>query len=70
MRAATGDIISDAAAFSVVIVTGHELDDLAKWTTQFLVLRDGAISTSITTAGQSHESIRAKLDAALKGVQA
>jgi len=70
MRAAAGDIISDAAAFSVVIVTGHELDDLAKWTTQFLVLRDGAISASITTAGQSHEAIRSKLDAALKGVQA
>jgi ABC-2 type transport system ATP-binding protein len=70
MRAAAGGIISDAAAFSAVIVTGHELDDLAKWTTRFLVLRDGTISSTLTTAGQPPDAIRARLDAAMKGVQA
>ena len=56
-----------AAAFSAVIATGHELDDLAKWTTRFLVLKDGEISSTITAVGAPPEAVRAKLDAALRG---
>lgn len=67
MRGAAGAILSDAAAFSSVIVTGHELDDLAKWSTRFLVLRDGVISASVSTAGVEPAVLHARLDAALKG---
>lgn len=67
MRAGMGEIVSAAAAFSAVVVTGHELDDLAKWTTRFLVLKDGEISSTITAVGAPSEAVRAKLDAALRG---
>ncbi len=67
MREASGAILSDAAAFSSVIVTGHELDDLANWATRFLVLRDGVITSSIPAAGVDRQSLRGRVDAALKG---
>ena len=67
MRAATGSLLSSAVAFSSVIVTGHELEDLAKWTTRFLVLNDGVLSASIEAAGQDLPVLRERLDAAMKG---
>ena len=67
MRRAAGDILSSAAAFSSVIVTGHELNDFAKWSTRFLVLRDGAISTVIDTAGVNPDDLRVRLDDLLLG---
>ena len=67
MRDAAGSVLSSAAAFSAVIATGHELDDLAKWTTRFLVLRDGAIASSVSAAGVDRTALRQRLDAALKG---
>lgn len=70
MRADMGEIVSEAAAFSAVVVTGHELDDLAKWANRFLVLKDGVISASIDAVGAAAESVRTKLDAALRGVSA
>ena len=67
MRACMGEIVSEAAAFSAVIATGHELDDLARWATRFLVLRDGVISSAVPAAGVDRAVLRARLDAALKG---
>ena len=67
MRASSGEIVSNVAAFASVIVTGHEIADLAKWTTRFLVLRDGVISQSVETAGQAIPDVVGKVDAALKG---
>ena len=67
MRAATGSLLSSAVAFSSVIVTGHELEDLAKWTTRFLVLHDGVLSSSIEAAGQDLPALRERLDAAMEG---
>ena len=67
MRAATGSLLSSAVAFSSVIVTGHELEDLAKWTTRFLVLHDGVLSVSIEAAGQDLPVLRERLDAAMGG---
>ncbi len=67
MRRTAGDILSNAAAFSSVIVTGHELDDFAKWTTRFLVLRGGVVSATVETAGLESPELRARLDAALEG---
>ena len=67
MRAATGSLLSSAVAFSSVIVTGHELEDLARWTTRFLVLHDGVLSASIEAAGQDLPVLRERLDAAMEG---
>ena len=67
MRAAAGSILSTAAAFSSVIVTGHEIEDFAKWTTRFLVLKDGIISSAIDTAGVAPDVLRTRVDAALAG---
>ena len=68
LRKTAGDILSGAAAFSSVIVTGHELDDFAKWTTRFLVLRDGVISAEVEAAGLEPAALRERLDNALEGV--
>lgn len=67
MREAAGEIISSVAAFSNVIVTGHEISDLAKWTTRFLVLESGRITASIATAGMDAANIVSRVEAALKG---
>ncbi len=67
LRRTAGDILSDAAAFSSVIVTGHELDDFAKWTTRFLVLRGGVVSAAVETVGLEPLQLRARLDQALEG---
>ena len=66
MRRTAGEILSSAAAFSSVIVTGHELSDFAQWTTRFIVLRDG-VSTPVDAAGLEAPALRARLDAALEG---
>ena len=67
MRETAGTILSNVVAFSSVIVTGHELDDFARWTTRFLVLRDGVISASVDTAGLDLSTLRERLGAALEG---
>lgn len=67
MRETAGSILSTVAAFSSVIVTGHEIADMARWTTRFLVLSDGRIDTTVPAAGLDHAALVAKVDAALKG---
>ena len=67
MRTAAGEILSNAAAFSAVVVTGHEIEDLARWTTRFLILRNGIIDATIATAGMEPTALRAHIDAALRG---
>ena len=67
MRTSAGAVLSSAAAFSGVVVTGHELEDFARWTTRFLVLDGGVITSSIETAGLDEATLRGRLDAALEG---
>jgi len=66
-RETAGTILSTAAAFSSVIVTGHELEDLARWTSRFLVLKDGIISASLETAGLETGVLRERLNMMLDG---
>ncbi len=70
MRDAAGAVLSDAAAFSSVIVTGHELSDLAKWTTRFLVLRDGVVASTVSAAGGDSAETEARVRADLAGGRA
>ncbi len=65
LRSSSGEILSDAAAFSSVIVTGHELNDFVKWTTRFLVLNRGVVSNSIATAGVGMAELKSRLCSAL-----
>jgi len=67
MRETAGSILSTAAAFSSVIVTGHDLEDHARWTTRFLVLKDGVISASLETAGLETPVLRERLNALIDG---
>lgn len=67
LRDAAGAILSDAAAFSSVIVTGHELSDLVRWTTRFLVLRGGVVSSIIPSAGAEPAELESRVRAALNG---
>lgn len=67
LRETAGEILSEAAAFSAVIVTGHELADFVRWTTRFLVLRDGAISSVIASAGVDPVELESRVRSALRG---
>ena len=67
LRSQMGEILSNAAAFSSVIITGHEFEDMAKWSTRFLVLRNGMISGSIPTTGVSVQQLCERVDSAIKG---
>ena len=69
MREAVGDILSDAAAFSSVIVTGHEIADFAKWTTRFLVLRNGIVLSSVQASGTDRAVLCERVAAALGEVE-
>jgi ABC-2 type transport system ATP-binding protein len=67
MRHDAREIIKAVSAFSCVILTGHEISDLAKIASRFLVLSDGRISASVETAGLSEAEIIGRVDNALKG---
>ena len=60
-------MLSNAAAFSSVIVTGHELWDFAQWTSRFLVLRGGVIATTVDTAGIEADVLVERVQNALHG---
>jgi ABC-2 type transport system ATP-binding protein len=68
MRETAGRILSDAAAFSSVVVSGHEIDDFSGWATRFLVLKDASLSDSIQLpeAG-GREAVRREVVKALSG---
>ena len=67
MREAAGGVLSSVAAFSSVIVTGHEIEDMAKWATRFLVLRDGVIGASVPAAGLAPGELAGRVRLALRG---
>ncbi len=50
-RASFGRIVAAVSSFASVIVSGHELDELAQWAHRFLVLRDGRMVDAKTAAG-------------------
>lgn len=67
MRLQVAEILKNAAAFSSVIATGHDVEDMAKWTTRFLVLKDGIIEAEIPTSGVEPLALRERIDMILKG---
>ena len=69
MRDSAGEILSSSAAFSSVIVTGHDIDDFLRWATRILVLKDGVIACSVTASGSDVNVLRNRLAEALRGGQ-
>lgn len=69
MRAAAGEILSGVAAFSSVIATGHEIEDLARWTTRFIVLRGGTVAATVDVAGAEPSEVGRRVAAACAGGQ-
>ena len=67
IRLASGDILSSVAAFSSVIITGHEIEDFARWTTRFLVLKDGVIASEVGATGLEKPVLLERLALAMKG---
>lgn len=67
MREVSGAILSQAAAFSSVVVTGHEIGDLARWTTRFLVLKSGIVANTIESAGADLGELESRVRTALIG---
>ena len=51
IRMSFGRIVRAVSSFAAVIVSGHELDELAQWADKFYVLRDGRILGAKTAAG-------------------
>ncbi len=66
-RETTGTILSTAAAFSSVIVTGHELEDHIQWASRLLILKNGTISDTLETAGLEASVLRERLTTLLNG---
>ena len=67
MRESAQTILSEAAAFSSVIVTGHEIDDLVKVSARVLVLSHGGISDEIPVAALGRDAAEAGVRRALAG---
>ena len=50
-RASFGRILSSVASFAAVVVSGHELDELARWATKFYVVKGCRVVGAKTVAG-------------------
>ncbi len=50
-RASFGRIVGAVSSFASVIVSGHELDELARWADKFYVLCEGRVLGAKTAAG-------------------
>jgi ABC-type multidrug transport system ATPase subunit len=66
-RAACAEILSEAAQFSAVVATGHELPDLARLATRVLVLKSGTVTSTIETAGLDASAAAARIALEIEG---
>lgn len=62
-----GEILKNVSLSSSVVVTGHALEEMVKWTTRFLILKDGMIAAEIPKTGNDDQLICAKIDQMLCG---
>ena len=67
MRAAIGEILSEATNFTSVVLTGHEINDMASWADKFFVLREGVLSEPIVDEQNDKDAYAKKVYAALAG---
>lgn len=67
MRTMAEKIISTVASFACVIVSGHEIADMLRWSTRLLVLKDGVIADSAPVAGTDCLLLEQRMTALLRG---
>ena len=46
-------ILSACAKNSMIVVSGHEVEDLARWVKRFLVLENGVVAKEVAASGES-----------------
>lgn len=68
MRDVVGKMIAATAAFSSVIVSGHEIADMIRWATRIVVLKEGEIAGSLSVAGVDHEQLKQRILSLMRGV--
>ena len=66
LREDAGELLSNAAAFSSVIITGHELEELSRFSARMLVLKDGVIASTLTASGVEEQEFVQRVLAAIK----
>lgn len=61
-RAKCAEVLTAASSSAAVIVTGHELDELADWCTRFIVLHNGRVAAALHTHAYDRKELLATLD--------
>ena len=61
-RAKCAEALTAASSWAAIIVTGHELDELADWCTRFIVLHNGHIAAALHTHAYDRKDLLATLD--------
>lgn len=67
MRSSLGTILKEAASFSSVVVTGHEIADFAEWSKKFIVLKDGVVEREVPVSAGNEAAAVDEVHAALVG---
>lgn len=61
-RKKTAEILTTAAPRSAILLTGHELHELASFCTRFILLENGAITQSLAVAALPRPALEAMLE--------
>ena len=67
MREMAGRILESAAAFSSVVVSGHEIEDFAKWGSRFLLLKEGRLASCICASDFGRDDLPGVIRKELSG---
>ena len=61
-RAKCAETLTAASSWAAVVVTGHELDEMADWCTRFIVLHKGHVAATLRTSAYDRHDLLATLD--------
>ena len=61
-RAKCAETLAAATSWAAVVVTGHELAEMADWCTRFIVLHKGRVVATLNTNDYDHKELLALLD--------
>jgi ABC-2 type transport system ATP-binding protein len=62
-RRKCADVLSTVSSRAVIVVTGHEIEDLLGWCTRFIVLREGRVAAAFCANTYDRNDLLAVLDA-------
>jgi ABC-2 type transport system ATP-binding protein len=66
-REYAGELLADAASYSCVIVTGHEIEAFSNWAKRFLVLKSGSVAADIALVETGKAEAVSMVDCIVKG---